>query len=113
VQTKALDDDTYKKYIEPICQYCVCPNLITLDQLRAMLGESGLKVKKVEDLGATGREDRPWWSPVEDGLQSPLTKIAAKVSSVLKFLADTGCILIEAGKAGVFTPFAFFVAEKK
>jgi sterol 24-C-methyltransferase len=113
VQTKALDDDTYKKYIEPICQYFACPNLITLDQLRAMLGESGLKVKKFEDLGATGREDRPWWSPVEDKLQNPLAKISAKVSSVLRFLADSGYILIEAGKAGVFTPLVFFVAEKE
>lgn len=98
--------------IEAVCQYFALPGLCALEEIGAHLEQAGLAVTRLEDLGREGRPDRRWWQPLETRLHSPLARLTARLSRRLRMMWQSGEHLVQAGKAGVFSPLGFFVARK-
>jgi hypothetical protein len=83
-----------------------------MEQYRARLESVGFQVDLVEDFGEHGSWTRKWFTPLEEQLASTLTLIAAKLSTVLNMMRESGHALVNAGKADAFTPLCFIVAKK-
>jgi SAM-dependent methyltransferase len=98
--------------IEPICAYFTLPSLCTLDEIRDHLTLAGLEVLKTEDMGEGGSSSRRWWNPLDRQLGSFLSRVTSRLSATLGMMRRSGELLVEAGKAGAFSPLGFFVARK-
>jgi sterol 24-C-methyltransferase len=98
--------------IEPICTYFALPGLCTLEEIGEHLTHAGLEVLKTEDMGELGSSSQRWWSPLDRQLGSLLARITSRLSPTLGMMQRSGELLVEAGKAGAFSPLGFFVARK-
>jgi sterol 24-C-methyltransferase len=100
------------RHLEPICAYFALPGLSTLEEIGSHLRAAGLEVLSLEDLAPGSDPARPWYAPLEQQLSGTLTRIASRLSETLMMMQHSGELLVEAGRAGVFSPLGFFVAEK-
>lgn len=110
------------------------PDIWSIDGTRACFEQAGFRVLDVEDRALTGDREVPWYhsltgkelsntgirrSPVGKVLVKALTRTleatrvapkgTAQITDVLNVGADA---LVRSGELGVFTPMAFFLAEK-
>jgi sterol 24-C-methyltransferase len=98
--------------IEPICAYFALPSLCTLEEIHEHLNQAGLEVLKTKDLGEAGSSSRRWWDPLDRQLNGFLSRVTSRLSATLGMMRKSGELLVEAGKAGAFSPLGFFVARK-
>jgi sterol 24-C-methyltransferase len=110
--TPGLDVERERReHVEPICQYFALPTLSTLAEIGEHLLAAGLEVITLEDLDA-GNPRRRWWEPLAKRLDSPLSRVASRLSKTLSMMQRSGELLVSAARAGAFSALGFFVAEK-
>jgi sterol 24-C-methyltransferase len=112
ILTPGRDVETARReHAEPICTYFALPTLSTLEEIGEHLRGAGLEVNRLEDLAADN-PNRCWWEPLARRLESPISRVASRLSPTLSMMQTSGEILVRAARAGAFSALGFFVAEK-
>jgi cyclopropane fatty-acyl-phospholipid synthase-like methyltransferase len=112
IQTGCPLEADRRQFIEPICRYFALPTLSTLEQIKAHLAHAGLEVLKTEDHGSRGSSTRTWAAPLQQRLNSPIVRLASRLSGTVGMMQRSGELLVNAGKAGYFSPLGFFAARQ-
>lgn len=98
----AVTPEQQEKYVEPICRLFSVPNLISLDELQGFLRDTGLEVRRSQNMAEHADIYRNW--ELLDGhvIRALHGWLPWLIPPVLRLLTDGGMVLSKAAREGVF-----------